>query len=344
MANFSKQCTSAEAFAGGERRVFAHSASAEALAVGAAAAAYPRVRVIEEHLSPQAAAFLDIDYFAALPSTNAAIKEAMREGVSEGKTVIAAVQTQGYGRQGRLWSSLLGGIYLSLLLRPQDAGKPLQEIPALSLVLSLAVRSALMKLGCKVPVSLKWPNDVVSAQGKLCGISLEAQDGALCVGVGLNLFRPCEPQTLEGKNTPAYVGELIPREKLAKTLSFEAAPKGSSETPFEASSKAPSEAFTEVSPEGLSVSQVAFLEEATAILLSEIVCLYDTWLEKGFSVFRQEYQKHATLQGQFVKLVSQANGTLHEGVVGGIDERGCLVLTDAQGNTTFIHSGEVHLV
>ena len=78
--------------------------------------------------------------YGEVPSTNEIVKRAIEEGEPEGLAVGARVQTAGYGRQGRAWSSPDGGMYLSLLLRPRCA---LSQLPTLSLVAGVAVRRAI---------------------------------------------------------------------------------------------------------------------------------------------------------------------------------------------------------
>lgn len=97
----------------------------------------------------------------AATSTNELVKRAIEKGEPEGYAVTARVQTAGYGRQGRTWASPAGGMYLSVLLRPQA---PLYELPTLSLVAGMAVRRAVAGLlngDMGRLVKVKWPNDVV---------------------------------------------------------------------------------------------------------------------------------------------------------------------------------------
>ncbi|MDO4291492.1 MAG: biotin--[acetyl-CoA-carboxylase] ligase [Eggerthellaceae bacterium] len=94
-------------------------------------------------------------------STNDVVKRAIEEGEPEGLAVGALVQTAGYGRQGRSWQSPAGGMYVSLLLRPQV---PLAQLPTLSLVTGMAVRRAIARFAAPETaenVRIKWPNDVV---------------------------------------------------------------------------------------------------------------------------------------------------------------------------------------
>lgn len=142
-------------------------------------------------------------------STNDEVKRALDDGEPEGLVVRALRQVAGYGRQGRAWISPAGGLYCSLLLRPQVEPR---ELPTLSLVVGMAVRRALVALAgdaAAQSVRIKWPNDVVCERGKLCGISLEAHGGGVCVGVGVNVLPPDERPDVGGKNRAAYVADLV---------------------------------------------------------------------------------------------------------------------------------------
>ena len=80
-----------------------------------------------------------VESLEAVGSTNDEVKRALEAGEPEGLAVRARRQTGGYGRQGRAWASPEGGMYLSLLLRPDV---PPAQLPTLSLVTGLAVGPA----------------------------------------------------------------------------------------------------------------------------------------------------------------------------------------------------------
>ena len=105
------------------------------------------------------------------------------EGVPEGTLVWALRQEQGRGRLGRTWVSPKGGVYLSLILRPNRTPA---AIPQLSLVCGLSVAEAIHELSGLYP-SIRWPNDVLINGLKLCGILVEARAGAVVVGIGVNV-------------------------------------------------------------------------------------------------------------------------------------------------------------
>ena len=124
-------------------------------------------------------------------STNTEVKRRALAGAPDGLAVLAGAQTDGRGRRGRNFVSPPGkGLYLSILLRPVC---PLEEVSSLTAWTAVAVCDAVEAL-CGTRPGIKWPNDVIWAGRKLCGIltelELEAETAALrhvVVGVGLNL-------------------------------------------------------------------------------------------------------------------------------------------------------------
>ena len=104
-------------------------------------------------------------------------------GAGEGTLVWAARQEQGRGRLGRTWASPEGGAYFSFILRPM---RPATEIPQLSLVAGLAAAESIGELTGLAP-SVRWPNDVLIGEKKVCGILTEARHGAVVIGIGINV-------------------------------------------------------------------------------------------------------------------------------------------------------------
>lgn len=100
-----------------------------------------------------------------------------------GAVAVAEHQTAGRGRSGRSWDDTPAtGLLFSVLLRPPP-GLPL---PQLSLVAGLAVATAIdRETGCRAMI--KWPNDVLIAGRKVCGILLEASDSVVVCGIGINV-------------------------------------------------------------------------------------------------------------------------------------------------------------
>lgn len=132
---------------------------------------------------------------ASTGSTNEVCVELARSGAEHGTLVVADEQTAGRGRGGRRWITLPGSaLAMSILLRPQPTRALLPGY--FTLIGALAVVGALAESG--VESSIKWPNDVVVAAGKLAGTLAEASwSGKLLdfvvLGIGVNVNRGSLP-------------------------------------------------------------------------------------------------------------------------------------------------------
>ncbi len=123
-------------------------------------------------------------------STNSLALELGRQGASHGTVVVAARQTGGRGRAGRCFVSPPGGLYMSVILRPDLA---LAYLRLVTLAAGVACCTVLEKYG--IAPLLKWPNDLYCGRRKLGGILTEtapystAQAGVpfVVVGIGLNV-------------------------------------------------------------------------------------------------------------------------------------------------------------
>jgi BirA family transcriptional regulator, biotin operon repressor / biotin---[acetyl-CoA-carboxylase] ligase len=103
--------------------------------------------------------------------------------MAEGTVAVADVQTAGRGRLGRTWEAPpRSAVLASVLLRP-PADRPL---PQLALVAGVAVADALEEL-TGLALQIKWPNDVMLRRTKVAGILAEARDGAVVLGIGINV-------------------------------------------------------------------------------------------------------------------------------------------------------------
>ena len=103
-------------------------------------------------------------------STNIQCAKLAAEGWPEGALVAAERQWAGKGRRGRTWVSPSGtGIWMSLLLRPHI---PADKASMLTLVAALAVQKGIQE-ETGLASEIKWPNDLVIGQKKICGILTE---------------------------------------------------------------------------------------------------------------------------------------------------------------------------
>ena len=135
--------------------------------------------------------------FGSLPSTNTELARQASEGAGEGLSILADEQTAGRGRLQRAWSSPRGaGLYFSILLQPAIAQ---DQWPLITFMAALAVGDALSE-ACDVNTDIKWPNDLLSGERKICGIlaeSVETPAGrAVIVGIGINLTAEAYPAEL----------------------------------------------------------------------------------------------------------------------------------------------------
>jgi BirA family biotin operon repressor/biotin-[acetyl-CoA-carboxylase] ligase len=122
-----------------------------------------------------------------LGSTNEWAKELAAYGTADGTVAVAETQTCGRGRLGREWFSPKGGLWFSVVLRPEL--KPVEAV-GLVFVAGLAVADVLREL-YGLEVETKWPNDVLVNGRKVCGIltkinTAEERINYIIVGVGVN--------------------------------------------------------------------------------------------------------------------------------------------------------------
>lgn len=103
------------------------------------------------------------------PSTNADAAELARSGGAHGLVLVTADQTAGRGRFDRSWVAPADtGLAISVLVRPSS---PLAAWGWLSLLAGVAVVDGL-RVASGLEVGLKWPNDVLIGERKVCGLSL----------------------------------------------------------------------------------------------------------------------------------------------------------------------------
>ena len=154
--------------------------------------------------------------YESLPSTNTEVARFAGEGAEEGLCVIADEQTAGRGRLQRAWSSPKGaGLYFSILLRPKLTP---ERWPLITFVAALATGDALLE-AARVQTDIKWPNDLLANERKICGILAEAIDTpdgrAVVVGIGINLTNQAFPDDLANVATSVATESGRPAEREA---------------------------------------------------------------------------------------------------------------------------------
>lgn len=129
--------------------------------------------------------------FDTLTSTQDDMRRRLAAGEAvHGLVVRARVQTLGRGRRARDWWSPVGGSYQTLAVR-LPATPPAPAPPYAALVLALGLAETLPRYGARV--GLKWPNDLLYRRKKLAGLLVEAVQGHLLIGVGVNVYNEVPP-------------------------------------------------------------------------------------------------------------------------------------------------------
>ncbi|MBA2443205.1 MAG: biotin--[acetyl-CoA-carboxylase] ligase [Rubrobacter sp.] len=120
----------------------------------------PLARVVELH-----------DEVASTQEVARGLARRGRERAPHGTLVVGGVQTGGRGRLGRAWGSPRGGLWMSIVLRPEIRAEEASRVTPSAAV---GVGKALWELG--VEARIKWPNDLLVEPGgrKVCGILAES--------------------------------------------------------------------------------------------------------------------------------------------------------------------------
>ena len=130
---------------------------------------------------------MEILSFEVLPSTNTYAYENF-DTLKNGQIILAKTQTSGRGRKERVWLSYDGGLYFSLVVKPQNF--KIDFLGSLTQAMALSVCKTLQELGAKAV--LKWPNDILVEGKKICGILSQAvfkesKLSGVVIGVGVNI-------------------------------------------------------------------------------------------------------------------------------------------------------------
>ena len=238
--------------------------------------------------------------FDVIDSTNTYIRQAALEGARDGTVAIANQQTGGRGRMGRAFQSPRDkGIYLTVLLSP---ALPVERLLPVTALAGTAVCDAVEQV-CGLRPGIKWPNDPVIGEKKVCGIltelSMEAETGALqslALGIGLNVHQT------DGDFTP---------EVAAMATSLDAAL-------------------------GRTVSR----PQLTAALIGALDRMYRDLLAGELDGYLKKLRRDCVNLGRRVQLIGP-DGSREIATALDIDEEFGLVIRDETGRERVIRSGEV---
>lgn len=164
----------------------------------------------------------EVYFYEQTDSTNNCIRKLAKEGKKEGVVAVAEIQTAGKGRRGKGWQSPKGtGIWMSMLLTPNITPP---EAPVLTLLAGLAVCRAIRQQ-TGLTAMIKWPNDILISNKKVCGILTELyaeMDSVhfVITGIGINVNTEVFPDELQKTATSLKIekGESISRKNMIKAV------------------------------------------------------------------------------------------------------------------------------
>lgn len=234
--------------------------------------------------------------FKEVSSTNTVAKFLSNNNVENGSVVISEKQTDARGRSGKSWESPLGGVWLSIILN-QDVDH--SRLPLITLSTGVAVAKALERIGIKNP-EIKWPNDIMINDKKVCGILTEAiakfntiENVIIGVGIDASFDMNEIPEDLQDGTT---------------TLEKELGRKENENTLI-----------------------TIFLEE-----FENIINLFN---EQEFEKILKEWRKRSYTIGKIVEVRAPFN-KYYDGYVVGIGKEGALIVEKIDGSLEKVISGE----
>lgn len=243
---------------------------------------------------------LDLVFCDEVDSTNTEAERHLALRRDTPFAVIAQRQSHGRGRLGRVWHSPQeGNLYASIAFRPNLAPAQMQTI---TLWLGVKVCHH-VATRLKVPLKVKWPNDLVSDGRKVAGMLTEARVDSdrlrdLVFGLGMNINGNCD-------NWPANVSAVAT--SLAQL-------KGSA----------------------LPINRVA------AELLCAVAQAYDAYVAgEHVAEFADLWHRYDALRGKTVR-ASRGNTPI-SGTADGIDANGNMRLLQPDGTVQLVHAGEVSI-
>ena len=225
----------------------------------------------------------NLEVHASLESTNDRLLAVNDLPAGRFDACLAEFQSAGRGRRGRRWvAPFASGLCLSVNWNYRDAPATLS---ALSLAAGVAARRALRRLGFP-GLSLKWPNDIVHADGKVGGILIDLRGEAagpayFVVGIGINI------------RLPAKVREGL-RAEGVEALDL------------------------------ASIGQAPKRNEAAAVLIAELTTALLEFGGRGMAAFVDEWQEADALAGRAVRVLQGSRHL--DGLARGVDGDGALML------------------
>lgn len=129
-----------------------------------------------------------IIYLKTVDSTNNYAKKMIKKGYPEGTIIISKIQTKGKGRKNRPWISTEGGLWFSVILNPDI---PPMKSMLVTMLCSISIAESIESVTGLSPI-IKWPNDILIKNKKVCGILTELDAeidrvNYIIIGIGINV-------------------------------------------------------------------------------------------------------------------------------------------------------------
>lgn len=238
-------------------------------------------------------------HFDSIDSTNTKAKELASLGEENGTVIISEEQTGGRGRLGRNWCSPKGkGIWLSIILKPDI--DPM-NIAKITQVAGAAVCKSLLDMG--ITTYIKWPNDIIINNKKVCGILTEMSGelnmvNYVVLGMGINV-------NIDTEEFPEDLKEIATSLKIEQKKTINR-------------------------------------KELTGRILNNFELLYEDFLSTlSLSASVKICKKHSILLGREIKIINRNTSTLGKAI--DIDNEGRLIVQYENGETEAVISGEVSI-
>lgn len=244
-----------------------------------------------------------VEVVPEIASTNAALMRRVREPHAQACILVAAHQSAGRGRMGKVWHSAPGDCLTFSMAMPLAP----RFWSGLSLAVGVSVAESLSALSPALDVQLKWPNDLWLREHKLAGILIETahlptpQGHPIrwaVIGVGINLQPPLSSDLSGSSPPPHSLGSIPP---------------------------------TGLRSWGLDCDVGSVLTAVAPTLLADVL----RFEQDGFQPFQPRFAKRDALWQRPLRL---SDGT--QGMGMGVDESGVLQLQTAEGWVA-VHSQEV---
>lgn len=240
---------------------------------------------------------MNILKFEEIDSTNLYVKKNI-DSLDDKSIVSASVQTNGYGRFERKWVDLGSeNVYMTFILKPSE--QFIEVYSNLTQYLSVCLCKQLAEFG--LSPQIKWPNDVLVNDKKICGILAESviksnKLKGIALGIGVNL-------NASGKS-------LLEIDRPATSLNIEL---------------------------GKNIDKQKFIKDLT----NRFFECYDAFLSEGFTLIKEDYERFSLLNSQYSQIKISVFDKVKEGVFKGFDNNGNLILSSADGKTENINMGEI---